>query len=115
MNRSNLEPLVGQTVRWRGKLARFGNNKATMRPTVLLENLRAVSLKHGGLRLSCRVDHVWIDAGSWCEGIPLGSTIYLDAIVIPYQRGDTRTGLEERDYKLHAPHNVCIAKGEKAL
>lgn len=116
MSRDNLHPLVGQPVRWQAQVVRYGNNRATQKPTVLLEDLRAVYLVHGKIKLSCRIEHVWLDTGPWCEGVPLGSTIYLDAMVIPYRKGDTRTGLGEADYKLERPHNVVVAQErEKAI
>ena len=110
MGRENLEKIYGERAQFTAKLGKFGKKRSKTdldKKTVLLENI-----KHNGREVS---DHLWIDAGKWCEILQVGDEFIFSARVVRYTRlpnrhadpdGEDYDKGAEEEYTLHYPHNV---------
>lgn len=68
--------------------------------TVVLEAVRIDALD-GVMR-----DHVWLDAGRWCQGLNPGDFIQFKADLAEYGTTDPETGLRESKVKPGNPRRV---------
>lgn len=111
--RGNMAQFEGQRMRWRANVAKHGTKRTDSGrrlKTVLLTDVSIAPFQN------VQVDHVWMQAGKWSEGLTSGDVIYLDALVVAYRHGCTQNSWNPEkipiNYKLTFPENVVVARRE---
>ena len=112
---NTLKPLHGQRLRWQGVIERFGTKNGWHAPlkTLLLVNIQLVD------NANIVIDHLWLTAGKWADGLKPGDRIAFNARVGTYTKGYfgrrqdvyVQQGI---DYRLERPTKVTKLTGLRA-